>query len=163
MPIQLNIDDMPAGREMDALIAETAMGWQWGVWDIKTNELYGSHVGFIPASIRTVRELEPSLADWQRPATGTEELNSDDYMHVPYYSTDISEAFKIFDKLIELGYCPNLVYDDNGHFALSTESVSHIGSKVPFINVVIDESLWCDTVPLAICRATYKIAINKVS
>jgi hypothetical protein len=90
--------NMPAGREMDALVATEIMG----------------------------REME--------------------------YSTDIAAAWEVVLHEMGKGGCPNLVNDDDGHWALSFDGTNNIPCTVQ-TSFIDDPRLWCDTAPLAICKA----------
>lgn len=66
----MNIDEMPSGREMDALIAEKLFGWK--------------RLAICP------RQLHPP---YMEEATHT-------FAHLfPYYSNDIAAAFDVLEKL----------------------------------------------------------------
>ncbi len=72
---------------------------------------------------------------------------------VPGYSTDISAAWEVVEKMEANGYCPSLVNDDHGHWAMSFEGESPITEKCPWVTVHVDEVEWADTAPHAICLA----------
>ena len=36
----------------------------------------------------------------------------------------------ILEELTKLGWCPNLIYDDNGHFAISCDSYGQVNEEV---------------------------------
>lgn len=115
----MNKDDilnMPAGREMDALIARNIIG------------LEESH--------------EPG---WWWINGMMEEC--------PDYSTDIAAAWEVVEFLLNSGYAPNLVNDDNGKWYLSFNGTQDLDT-VTFVTAFTDvPELWCESAPLAICRA----------
>lgn len=106
----VDIDSMPAGREMDALVAELVFGWEWRVW-IKANEteddmgvgifspqalietpkdIFGNELGIPPAGERTMAASRNDPRR-QRQYWGT---------GLPNYSTDISDAWLVVEKLV---------------------------------------------------------------
>jgi hypothetical protein len=72
----MNYDEMPAGREMDALVAEKVMGYRW----LKVN---GIKALFPP-------DLKPSDVDW------FPEDDPLDLVRWPY-STDIAAAWEVVE------------------------------------------------------------------
>lgn len=75
----------------------------------------------------------------------------------PNYSTNMDDAWKVVEHLTNKGYCPGLLFDDNGHWTLALEGAQSIAVGDDTVDVstafFIEKNLWCDTAPLAICRA----------
>lgn len=74
----MRVDEMPAGREMNALIAEKAMGWTVFYGEYKGYELFDDEVaqGYPP----------------KEEADGVP-------FEIPYYSTDIARAWEVVEKM----------------------------------------------------------------
>jgi hypothetical protein len=127
---------MPAGREMDALIAEKVMGY--------------------------VRMHYPDENSWGEHYFDDEYPSADCYkqVHFDNWSTDIAAAWEVVLHFMNDGWCPNLVNDDNGHWALSFVGVNNIPctSQTSWID---DQRFWCDEAPLAICRAALLAVMDK--
>lgn len=124
----MRIDEMPAGRECDALIAEKVMGYtlsdlsllaypKYKLFDIESGEFSGY-----------VKE-------------------------VPHYSTDIAAALPIAEKLKI-----SLICSEDGWYAVVTEDVVHTCNREPNVAKEVHGKYWAlaDTIPLAICRAALK-------
>ena len=77
------------------------------------------------------------------------------------YSTVDAAAWEVVEKLVNDGYCPGLIYDDNGHWALSLEGTQNvpIGPDPQDIatSFFVSADMWCDTAFLAICRTVLKV------
>ena len=122
---------MKAGRELDALVAEKVMGW------------------------RSTKGWEDCWAT----GAGPYYWPGDGRMPVGHaaFSTDIAPAWKVMEKMVENGYCPAILSDDNGHWALSLDGWQNVpdGDEPQDITTtfLVEAALWADTVPLAICRA----------
>lgn len=108
----MNYDEMPAGREMDALVAEKVMG-------IKRGDRPGEWLN----------ELGNWLCD-------TEDI--------PPYSTSISAAWEVVDKM-------------DCYFKMTR---SDLGLYWEFYGPKLGFS-YAPTVPLAICRAALKAVSNE--
>ena len=141
-----NVDKMEAGRELDALVAEKVMGWKWPddrcpicgwKYEVSVDK------GCVPdnCSLRPAPEIR----------------ECDKY---GAYSTDIAAAWKVVEKLVNSGWCVGLLFDDNGHWALATDGTQNVplgdGPEDIATTFFIEKELWCDTAPLAICRAALK-------
>ena len=76
---------IPAGRELDRMIAEQVMGWvpYDGHWIVPDGTSYGRMVDF----------PETLICD-----------DRDDSAGLPHYSTAGSAALKVWEKLVEMGY-----------------------------------------------------------
>ena len=126
--------NMPAGKEMDALIATEIMGRE-------TVELQDAFCPYCGEEMRFcgTRSWCSQCKEWR---------------YSPYmeYSTDIAAAWEVVLHEMDKGGCPNLVNDDDGHWALSFDGTNNIlcTMQTSFID---DPRLWCDTAPLAICKA----------
>lgn len=73
------------------------------------------------------------------------------------FSTDIADAWTVVEHMVNNGYCPGLLFDDNGHWALAFDGAQSlsIGDEPDDVSTsfFVEKNLWCDTAPLAICRA----------
>jgi len=82
----MDIDHMPAGREMDALVAERVMGWKWARW----------YQPFYDGVVRTLVPLGNTLLEQYGEADGSEPLRYQYYWRCPNYSTtDIVAAWGV--------------------------------------------------------------------
>jgi hypothetical protein len=79
-----------------------------------------------------------------------------DKPYVKEYSTDISAAWEIVKKLVEEGFCPALIYDDEGHWALATEGTQNLPDEGQplYTSFLVPSEYLCDTESMAICRDT---------
>jgi len=75
------------------------------------------------------------------------------FMHNDFFpSTDMNDAWEVVLYFESKGWCPNLVNDDDGHWALSFVGLNDL-PPCTYQNVWIDSpEQWCDTAPHAICR-----------
>ena len=85
----MKIEEMEAGPEMDALVAEQVMGWHWG-------------------------EAEDGVATWTHTDSGIAWAVAE-----PTFSpsTNIADAWQVVEKLIGLGYWISLSHNGNQHAA----------------------------------------------
>jgi len=136
---------MEAGREMDALVAEKVMGCS------VMRENYHRTLG------------DGGKWEWLRCGCigGPHNYRDDtarDGMLV-YYSTDISAAWEVIDKLLSVGMSVELnAYPSARYDVRIYKSIPHDGG-MPTTSMFAGEAL-DDTVPLAICRAALK-AVGK--
>ncbi len=119
----MDIDTMPAGREMDAEFAEKVMGWH------KLGEKQQSMCQ--PKYWEKLKEMF-----WVMLPPG-----SDIWEAVPYYSTEIADAWCVWLKLLEID--PSAIIG-KGYVGLHQD---HMGPT---------DIVQADT-PLAICRAALKV------
>lgn len=123
----MNIDEMPAGREMDALVAEKVMGWHWkDAPNTGCRILYDAHerkAGLIYYAImpqvdtawkRILPDARPSdsLGKWidAHYWPGGEE----NARKLPCYSTDIAAAWDVLDAVSNFrSGCPPI--NDKSH------------------------------------------------
>lgn len=78
----MKIADMPAGQQLDALVAEKVMGWRW-----------------YPCALNDAQKiLAPS-----REASDTVRIGQGVMGLVPDFSTDIAAAWPVLEKLAEQG------------------------------------------------------------
>lgn len=78
---------------------------------------------------------------------------------VPWYTEHIVAAWSVVEHEVENGACPALLYDDNGHWALSqcgAQTLS-IGDDPQDIatTFIVEAEMWSDTPALAICKALW--------
>lgn len=123
MPTREEILNMPAGREMDALIATKVMGWK--VDDLTATSPTGSSNSRIP--------------------------HGDEWLE--YYSTDMTTAWLVVEKLMHDGFiwksngneaCGNLIYSFS--FAKNDDGYEDYFQTY-------DSGITENNLPLAICRA----------
>lgn len=129
----MNYDEMPAGREMDALIAEKVMGWT-------TYEEYVHGPLMHGGGMMTLYRGDG--AQFKKDNT-THTWSVDCFCP----STDIAAAWEVVEKLADE------VYVEYGHRP-SIQSHGNVGWLVRFR---FHRGTWADTVPLAICRAALKV------
>ena len=149
----MGIDNMEAGRELDAIVAEKVMGWHYdSAWDClippeqraKPNEMWTEWEADDDGLVR-----KPINENY---VTGIVYTGDTQKIVLPYYSTDIADAWKVVERLD---------YKSHTNFSLYT-----IGANwfcfFKEENVKMDYS-WvneyearADTAPLAICRAALK-------
>jgi hypothetical protein len=80
---------------------------------------------------------------------------------IPRFSTDIAAAWEVVLHFMNDGWCPNLVNDDNGHWALSFVGCNNVAPCTTQTSFIDYPELWCDTAPLAICRASLLAVMEK--
>ena len=101
------IDAMPAGREMDALVAERVMGLvihKAGDLDLGWEQKGGPtppewHMRGIEKDVLMVERVPPP--GYYR------------YIGIPHYSTDIAAAWELVEQLRKLGWF--ILFGNNGH------------------------------------------------
>jgi hypothetical protein len=126
------ISNMPAGREMDALIAERVMGMQWYSW---TDEAMGG----IIRGLRFPDRFSYAVLEFY-------ERTTIEYPALEPYSTDVKAAWGVVEKMTPL-YRFGLAQVESGRFWFAQfENIEHFGEWEAFESE--DE-----TAPLAICRA----------
>ena len=127
----MNTDDLPAGRELDALVAEKVMGWQdaRAFFPWPESGVMLDNYAMMPPHGGAIRDIA----------------------HVPCYSTDIAAAWEVVEKL----------WDEDFHVQFQLVHQVTAGKwrvefptrKVPHHNYVFAHA---DTASLAICRAALK-------
>ena len=140
----MNIDEMPAGRELDALIAEKVFGQsvKWFTYDGIDDEL----------------QSEPWEQDWDGTNANPRECDKSDngaFPNCESYSTDIAAAWQVVEKF-RTGI--------NGHAAACMEFELTDEIRMPdyycrFYGIDFkprEYFAFADTAPLAICRAALK-------
>ena len=129
----IEIDDHPAGRCLDTWVVEVVMGWK----------LHNSHY--------------PELSTWIDEAGKVLK-----YFKTWNPSSDIDAAWKVVEHLTNNGYCPAILFDDNGHWAMSTDGSQSVpmSSDTEDISTMffVKKNEWANSAPLAICRAAIKAA-----
>tara|TARA_Y100000310_G_scaffold189061_1_gene189026 strand:- start:7047 stop:7487 length:441 start_codon:yes stop_codon:yes gene_type:complete len=140
------VDKLEAGRELDALVAEKVMGWnvwrsKYGYFNVEHPDMPSqvSGHGTERYSPQTGKKL-PAPKWW------------DDWaVDIPMWSTDISAAWEVVEKL------------DCLQFNLGRENCAGIRFDAAFyddLDMKDKVHAMADTVPLAICRAALK-AVQK--
>ena len=148
----MDIDNLPAGQELDALVAEKVMDWQWRAWgDPPQRCLYS------PEAIASTVEYDllgqvrlPTVSETTVPACGDEPIHP--VGHVPHYSTDIAAAWQVVGQLLERGL----------HVVIATPPPGWKNWDVRGWNPETNSSRFishADSAPLAICRAALE-AVN---
>jgi len=132
------IDEMPAGRELDALVAEKVMGWRITAWN--DGEPWGN------------REVFPPFEPINGIPADCDCISHSEAGEPPHYSTDIAAAWEVVEKM-------NVDYDVMVRQQRFKPDVweCYIVRNGPF--GPYDRDFWegrADTAPLAICRATLK-------
>ena len=149
----MNIDQMPAGREMDLLIINAIPDlmpepWKGGnsTFTYKIERLKDGPIDIFDGgeSMTEAEDGEPYII-WVRD-DGNEGIEEP----LPHYSTDIADAWKVVEKMKQLFWECDIFY----------------GSKMPGCSCVFYETLntkayqenhlFAETAPLAICRASLK-------
>jgi hypothetical protein len=131
------IERMPAGRELDALIAEKVMGFKW-----RTSKHSGYRYLFPPGHRSNLFTdsigNEPLYGDW------------DDC--VPAYSTDIAAAWQVVEKLCADAH--NFSFD-SGAFGPGSDWQNKIDKWTVCFDdyTTVEVHSYAPTMPLAICRA----------
>lgn len=160
------------GREMDQLIAEKVMGWGW--MRAKLPQILPAHRWLAPPE--QVGDWGHEFpADMSEPPEGgwwlLDTPKRGDHHIVPHYSTDISAAFQIVEKMHEL-----IDTDDEWRRAnlLTLSCRGKSAGWAAAFTCVHESDEWfeeperfggaqADTAPLAICRAALKALGIEVS
>ena len=126
----MNVDEMPAGQELDVLIAEKVLGWIRHEQETEWDHIISVH--------------------WTMP-------NSTTVLDFPRFSQDIAAAWEVVEQITRpYGVSLRLVgpeYADDWTFS-SGWHATFIESRYTFTDV--GEGSTADTASLAICRAAYK-------
>ena len=73
------------------------------------------------------------------------------------YTEDMSEAWEVVEHMVGNGYCPALIYDDNGHWAMVTDGTQNVPMGPDPQDICtsfwVEAKDWYDTPMLAICMA----------
>ena len=131
----MSIDDMPAGRELDALVAEKVMGWQdaRAFFPWPESGVMLDNYAMMPPHGGAIRDIA----------------------HVPRYSTDIAAAWEVFQKVTDLGYIPAIAQCTSGWACdFWTEEAADETGRVDYIHKFREYGQ--ASAPLAICRAALK-------
>jgi hypothetical protein len=126
----MSIDQLPAGREMDALVAEKVMGWIG---------IEGKHGH--PLEKGPFKDCDCPSHSYQR-------------QEIPHYSSDIAAAWEVAEKL-GLAIIPQSSKNGFRWLACDVKLISYKGDRIE-VFPVDDTEYSCDTAPLAICRAALK-------
>ena len=128
----MKIEKMQAGRELDALIAEKVMGWEWRKTSLNDEQKVLVMGNYNP--------LDDSTDFWW----------GDDVMKlVPYYSRDIAAAWQVVEKMREEGLDIDITVRPKIEYGCRVAPRGECNTD----NVVF---LASTTAPLAICRAALK-------
>lgn len=135
-PTKEQILVMEPGRELDALVLECVFGFPRKrmfppeYWEEGDN---------------------PFLCYWFIPSGKPKRTHMIDARMVPDFSRSISAAWQIVDKLVNTGYCPSILFDDDGHWCMSLSGIGGVGHSFSAPNTD-DDTIWCDTAPEAISK-----------
>ena len=137
------MSDLPAGRQLDALVAEKVMGYVWRT--AGTEESFGRLLVESPISL--------PMASMTEPSNGVEPLRIDAFGSVLSYSTNIAAAWLVVEKLIADGWFIDMTHEGTWRVRLTKHFPMKRGKWQPSLEpeAVLDVSL-----PLAICRAALK-------
>jgi hypothetical protein len=70
------------------------------------------------------------------------------------------EINKALLDLCDKGYAPCLVSDDNGRWAVSCSGIYPASGEIRWMNVLLDDVIWCDTPESAVEKF---LAINDIN
>lgn len=150
-----NTDTMPAGREMDALVAEKVMGlayhkWQEGTITVCTGDCdpecvcdcVGEAGGFVCALCGSGREAKY----WN-----IEKLNDANTFcgYHGRYSTDIAAAWEVVEYMRSIGFALDSYSSGKGE-------EGHSWTDAIFVKSLDEILVRAETFPLAVCRAALK-------
>lgn len=157
---------MPAGRELDALVAEKAMGWRWWAWSKNERDDDGKRRERVVRGLRGPEFPGPRWEEWAkdggkvlRLADGSEQLERiqgfGDAMSlpiIPEYSTDIAAAWKVALKVSD-------------EYRLPFFCVKRLGKKKFQADLTGEPDFVASgrTAPLAICRAALLVADRRLT
>ena len=135
-------DEIEAGRELDALIAEHVMGWEW--W---RSSVSGRRSLFAPGAIpRGEDEWFCERAD------GSERLVFDwKTVRIPPYSTEIGAAWAVAEKLKALGRDSVMLSNEGDGWECEITVSDELYAKG------WRSASWQGAAPFAICRAALKV------
>lgn len=136
----MDIENMPAGEELDKLICEKLDGWRW-VKNSKNangwacNGLCGENCSK-EEEFKKWNQDNKKFNGWVSPST-------------PHFSTDIAAAWEVVEKVRELGFDAIVV--------MHQDRIPYCQFVKPIDEDNIEEYLGtAETAPLAICRAALK-------
>lgn len=131
----MNVKEMPAGCEMDALITEKVMG-------AVPCDAWSTLRHFPPMFIRGACEHETCYPRG----------------YPCKYSSNMGAAWQVIEKLIELGCEPSVCHLSDKWVCVREGSSAGWEVDLPF-----DEAAYSETAPLAICRAALlEIGIEEI-
>lgn len=155
-----DIDTMPAGREIDGLVAKLLMGWRTQAienpMDLKNAEAWVH--GDVALTIHSEKKMTVHAG------------NTNSYIVMsgpPAFSKDIAKAWSVVDKILGTlkGVSFNLFYYADGNtratFQKHEEVKSNGHAPIPYFGQ--DWTAQAPTLPLAICRAALKVVQVKES
>lgn len=127
----MDIDTMPGGREMDALVAEKIMGWSGIVCYAAEDDYSGIPPGCVVSQ----------GIFWRPP--------------VLYYSTDIAAAWEVVEKLHSLGYWVRIrsAMDAKLQTRGWAVCIGKFWNREGFGD-------WAEIAPTAVCRAALKAVLD---
>jgi hypothetical protein len=143
----MNLADITAGRELDGLIAEKLMGW----FRVEDHRING--ISFGPALWHS------DLGDPMNPSPGG--------FGVPFYSTDISAAWEVVEKLRQENFFLRITPTEEGYrvTARSDEGLPLAIDKktgdYDWNSKYSEAYADAPTAPLAICRAALRAVEHK--
>ena len=141
-------NELKAGRELDALVAEKVMGCRVSWWSLRLvdrppTDIEWRHGLFTSeASLERMEEGEVLVADANGDMPMHQMLGRSEWEGIPRYSTDIAAAWEVVEKMRARGLIVDLT--------LGAGAYCRIGGFRPFA-----EERGA-TAPLAICLAALK-------
>jgi hypothetical protein len=148
-------NEVQAGRELDALVAERVFGWRW--WSPADDGPFRVLVS--PGMHAFAEETPAGTAEedvWRDPRCWSYTTAAGPHQFVPRYSTGISVAWEVVEKMAERGWTLDLRYDPKPW----VEGVGAAIAEFRGLNFDADAPEFCahhrataDTVALAIVRA----------
>lgn len=149
----MNIDEVPAGRDLDALVAK-ALGWQV----ITCEEAIAlSNKAFLD---------RPSWDDWYIQDMYIKEgpIPSTGFRGLPHFSIDIAAAWEVIETIVDKYNCICSVRKiaQRYQFGLVKQYAATIaGGDLAYDTPDCISATLANTAPLAICRAALKAVSNK--
>lgn len=150
----IDYDTLPAGRELDALVAERVMGWEWLERRMDVHDPSTARKALFPPSDSEWIRINYNERDWSAASSATPRFHDWDEaalrskggaaeLCLPYYSSDIAAAWQVVEKMAEKG---DLIF-------LQT----HRGDDEQYAATFVEPfTAYAPTVPLAVCRAALK-------
>lgn len=145
----MNTDMIPAGRELDALVAEKVMGLKVEMLPIMYDEDYEGQVPRF-STAEWEKEMREEAPDWQRESWDSDKgpvvVEGGDRKYVVRpYSTDIAAAWEVVEKMRKMGWEPTIALQKAHVYAITYDASYDELSRA-----------YAEHAPLAICRAALK-------
>ena len=138
----IDIDTMPVGPEMDALVAEKVMGWKRSKQT--SHNYWEGRFEFLTSSDGYQIYRVENVGDW----VGNTHESELYFRERCSYSTSISAAWEVVEKL----------RTPQSHGIVI--AIGHNGFRVDIYKADDEWDAYADTLPLAICRAAWKAKLQ---